>query len=358
MELPTLGIEEEFLLADDRTGALREDADDVLRRAGDRVGEGLEHELRTPMLETGSAVCRDLAAAERELHRRRAATVAAAADVGARVLASASHPSAPPDEVGYADDARYRRMAREFGPLADESLVCGCHVHVSVPDRDIGVAVIDRVRPWLAVLVALSANSPLWRGRDTGYDSWRTQVWSRWPTAGPTSHFGTAAAYDARADALVASGAVLDRAMLYYQARLSERWPTVEVRVADVCLDVADAVLVGGLVRALVMTALSAGDLPARDVPVELLRAATFVASRSGLRGQLVDPSDWCARPAGEVLGALLRHLRNALEETGDLALVADGLDRLRSGGTAADRQRRAMQRGGPAAALDLVTLS
>jgi carboxylate-amine ligase len=357
MDVPTLGIEEEFLLVDARTSAWREDAEGVRRRAAAAVDQGIEHELRTPMIETGSAVCRDLASAAAELHRRRLASVSAAAEVSARLLASASHPFAPPDQVGFTDERRYRRMAREFGPVAEQTLVCGCHVHVSVPDRASGVAVLDRIRPWLAMLVALSANSPMWLGHDTGYDSWRTQVWSRWPTAGPTSIFGDLATYEARAEALIATGAALDRGMLYYEARLSERWPTVEVRVADVCLDVDDAVLIGALVRALAMTALDHPDAPAPDIPVELLRAATFVASRSGLRGRLVDPTDFQARPAATVLDRLVAHVRGALEDAGDVDYVLECLARLRRDGTAADRQRRAFGRGGPRAVLDLVAL-
>lgn len=202
MEVPTLGIEEEFLLADARTGDLRQDSDEVLHRAGRFVDEGLEHELRTGMLEAGSAVCGDLARAHDEVRLRRRALATSAAAVGARLLATASHPDVPPEEAGYADDERYRTMARTFGPLADETLVAGCHVHVAVPDRAAGVRVLDRIRPWLPLLVAVTANSPLWRGRDTGYASWRREVWSRWPTAGPASQFGDLATYEARADAL------------------------------------------------------------------------------------------------------------------------------------------------------------
>jgi carboxylate-amine ligase len=352
--VPALGIEEEFLLADAGTGQLRQDSEEILRRAGHLVSEGLEHELRTGMVETGSA-CRDLSAARVEVQRRRRALSAAAADVGARVLASSSHPDVSPEEAGYADDARYRQMAREFGALADETLVGGCHVHVSVPDRATGVAVLDRIRTWLPVLLALSTNSPLWRGRDTGYDSWRTQVWSRWPTAGPTSPFRDVATYDARAETLLASGAALDRGMLYYQARLSERWPTLEVRIADTCLDVDTAVLVGGLARALVMTAAAGAGSPVPDVPVEVLRAATFAASRYGLRERLVDPLDGRARPAADVVDELLMHVRDALEETGDHEQVVDALSHLQADGTGADRQRAAWQIDGQAGVLDLV---
>ncbi len=353
MDVPTLGIEEEFLLVDAGTGGLREDAEVVLQQTGD----DLDHELRSAMVETGSAVCADLATASAELSQRRAAAVAAAARVGARVLATGSHPTATPHEPGYGDEPRYRRIAEAFGVVSHEALVCGCHVHVAVPDREAGVAVVDRVRPWLGPLVALSVNSPLWQGQDTGYHSWRTQVWSRWPTAGPTSLFHDLTTYDARADALVACGAAIDRAALYYEVRLSEQWPTVEVRVGDVCLEVDDAVLLGGLARALVMTALADRDRPAPDVPVELLRAATFQASHAGLSGELVDPVDWQLRPAAAVLELLVEHVGAALEHAGDAGLVTAGIARLQREGSGADRQRNAFQRAGSQAVIDLVTL-
>ena len=113
---------------------------------------------------------------------------------------------------------------------------------------------LDRIGPWLPVLLAMSANSPFWNGVDSGYASYRSQVWQRWPTAGPTGTFGSAAAYRQVIDDLVATGAALDRAMIYFDARLSERYPTLEIRVADVCLRAEDTVLIGALARALVET--------------------------------------------------------------------------------------------------------
>ena len=150
---------------------------------------------------------------------------------------------------------RYHAMNERFGLTTTEQLTCGCHVHVGVADDEEGVAVLDRIRIWLPVLLAISANSPFWQGRDTGYASFRSQAWTRFPTAGATEIFGSAAAYHARAEALVASEVLLDHAMIYFDARLSHKYPTVEIRVADVCLHAEDSVVVAGLARALVETA-------------------------------------------------------------------------------------------------------
>src|SRR5206468_11825762 len=134
-------------------------------------------------------------------------------------------------------------------------------------------------------------NSPFWLGDDAGYASFRTMAWGRWPTAGPTTRFGSVAEYDRRVDALVASGAALDAGMLYFDARLSANYPTVEIRVADVCPEVADTVLLAALCRALVESA-SRGALPTVDVDLALLRAAAWRAARYGLSDELVDPED------------------------------------------------------------------
>ena len=133
--------------------------------------------------------------------------------------------------------ARYQWMEEQFGLTTQEQLTCGCHVHVSVASDDEGVAVVDRIQPWLPVLTALSGNSPYWQGNDTLYSSYRSRVWGRWPMSGPTAVFGSAERYHAQVDDMVTSGVVRDRGMIYFDARLSHRYPTVEIRVADVCLE-------------------------------------------------------------------------------------------------------------------------
>ena len=246
-------------------------------------------------------------------------------------------------------DDRFATMSDRFGITTAENLTCACHVHVSVDSREEAIAVIDRIRPWLPTLIALSANSPFWQGKDTAYASYRTQAQSRWPTAGPTELFGSAQAYDELVASMVATNTVLDAGMLYFDARPSERYPTVELRVADVCLDAADTVLIAGLARGLVTTAATewaAGEDAAR-VPVALLRLANWQASREGLAGDLLDPVTSRPRPARDVVGDLLEHVRPALRESGDEAAVAEAIEALLDRGTGADRQRATHQRTG-----------
>ena len=235
-------------------------------------------------------------------------------------------------------------MGRRFGLTVSEELTCGCHVHVGIDSEDEGVGALDRIRPWLAPLLALTANSPFWQGADSGYASYRSQVWQRWPSAGAYAPFGSPDAYRDTVQTMIDTDTVLDSGMVYFDARLSAQHPTLEIRVADVCLDVDDAVLLAALARALVETAVRAwrAGTPADPVRLELLRLATWRAGRSGCDGVLLDPCSWQPAPATDVLGRLVTHLTPALDDAGDLAEVRERLAEVLRRGTGARAQRGA----------------
>jgi glutamate---cysteine ligase / carboxylate-amine ligase len=304
-------------------------------------------ELKAQQLELGTDVCTTLEEVAAQLAHWRGEADAAAREVGARVAALATSPVdvEPVPTPG----ERYAAMADRFGLVVADQLTCGCHVHVQVADDDEGVAVLNRIRGWLPVLTALSANSPYWRGVDSGYASFRSQAWGRWPSAGATELFADAADYHRLVADVLATGTVLDAGMLYFDARLSQNWPTVEVRTADVCLRVEDAVTLAGLVRALVETAArdAAAGRPAPAVRSELLRVAAWRAARWGLAGELVHPGTGRPAPAAEVLHALLEAVRPALADSGDEQRVAAGVTELLRRGTGAQRQRRVHGRTG-----------
>jgi glutamate---cysteine ligase / carboxylate-amine ligase len=298
-------------------------------------------ELKEQQIELGTRVCTDLAEVGAELRYWRSRADAAAVAVGARVAALATAPV--PVEPVPTPGERYQQMLDTFGLTAMEQLVCGCHVHVSVEGDDEGVAVLDRIRTWLPVLTALTANSPFWLGEDSGYASFRSQAWSRWPSAGPTALFGSPAVYHQLLDDLLGTDTVLDAGMVYFDARLSATWPTVEVRVADVALRVEDAVLLAGLVRGLVETAARdwRAGRPAPDVRTELVRVAAWRAGRSGISGDLVHPRTGRPAPAADVVAALVDHVRGALADNGDLEAVEHRVAEVFRRGTGADLQRR-----------------
>src|SRR5271169_2531840 len=336
----TLGVEEEFMLLDPSAGAAVLAGPDLARMLG---GEpGVQQELMRFQVETATRVCTSLDDLGRELARLRRLAAGAAASLGCRLVASGIAPYRAPGLAAITDQPRYRELARRYGPLAAQAgSTCGCHVHVGVPSRDLGVQVLARLRPWLAPLLAVTANSPIAGGHDTGWASWRYPIQARWPTAVPPAAWPDAAAYDTAVRRLIGQGAALDERSVYFLARLSPRYPTVEVRVADVCLDAGTAVLAAGLTRALVATALAEArrGTPVAAPPARQVAAALAAAARHGLAGAGADPVTGQAADAPALRARLLDHLYPALRDHGDTETITRLLRRLDQRGTGADRQ-------------------
>jgi glutamate---cysteine ligase / carboxylate-amine ligase len=346
--VPTLGVEEEFLLLDPVTGENAPAALDVLSGLPAGIRDQSRLEFRHSMIEMVTPVCGGLAEAGEHLRQLRRAAATAAEAVGARLVAIGATPVAEPG-LAVTGNPRFQAIARHYGPIVAHTSVCGCHVHVGVADRELAVQVSNHLRTWLPVVQALTVNSPLYQGADSGHASWRAMQLERWPSLGPAPYFFDADDYDHTVRLMVESGAMLDASLVLWYARPSTTYPTVEVRVADVCPTVADTVVLAGLIRALVATAIDdiAAGLTASAVPDGLLRAAHWNAAHRGLGGTLLDLRQSRARPAWDVVDDLLAAVRAALLRLGDLAIVETGIDRLRTEGTGADRQRAVYQRTG-----------
>ncbi|MEE1942077.1 glutamate--cysteine ligase [Streptomyces sp. TRM 70361] len=356
----TMGVEEEFLLADPTTARTVPAARAVLRRAHQEAspadGSGCKAEFLASQVESATRVCTSLEELRHVLAADRARLVDAAREEGLYLLSAGSAPLSD-GRVPVADGERFRRISERFADIVDDYQVCGCHVHVGVPDRETAVAVVNRVRPWLPTLLALSVNSPFSHGLDRGYASWRMMEQFRFPAAGIPPRFPDAAAHDAAVERLVSCGALIDDRMSFWLMRPSPWLPTVEFRVADAAATVDEAVLQAALGRALVRRALAelAAGLPEPELDEGTARAAVWSAARYGTAGDGVDPVTRTRVPAADLVGALLRHVAPALEETGDTGTVRRLLDAVRRDGTGAERQRRAWARGGPRAVVELL---
>lgn len=343
----TFGVEEELLLVDAEGGFATPRAPELIAldtRPAPRLG--LVTELQLEQVEVITPVHTDLQELAADIVAGRALADGLARRVGARVAALAT--PVQPFTPHLSPVPRVAAMTERFGVTAREQLTCACHVHVGVSSPEEGVAVLDRIRNWLPVLSALSVNSPFWQGLDTGYASYRTQSLYRWPIGGPAEIYGSAASYRQGVEAMLGTGVPLDEAMLYLDARLSRSYPTVEIRVADVCLHPDDTVLIAALCRALVETAAREWDsgIPPVPVPAAVLRLAAWRSSRSGLTAELLDPLTATARPARAILDQFLDHVRPALAESGDEERVEVLLDGLLRRGTGAQQQRLALQQG------------
>jgi len=339
----SFGVEEELLLVEEQTGQAVAVARALLANlesSVDTTSGELTAELQQEMVEAVTEPRESREDLLADIVANRAHADRAARVVGARAVALATSPLLVHPHI--MADSRYARIRDRFGITARTSLTCGLHVHITIDGREEGVAVLDRVRAWLPLLVAITANSPFAAGEDTGFVSFRSRAWSQWPTTGPSDLFGTAEAYDAYCDSLLATGVLLDPGMFYFDARLSRNHPTIEIRVSDVCLEPSTTAAVAAICRALVETAVTEwrqGTAPA-PVPSALIRLAALQASQTGLTGPLLHPIEAVPIPARTAIDLLMDHTAAQLEAAGDAAAVRAELDRLFAEGNGAERQR------------------
>lgn len=347
MEDFTIGVEEEYQIINARTRELRSRSARILPEARIAVGERVQPELYLSQIEIGTHICRTLAEVRGELVRLRREVIAAAERDGNRIAAAGTHPFSHWEDQQLTPKARYVGIAQDYQQLAREQLIFGCHVHIGIRDREAAIQVMNRTRPWLAVMLALAANSPFWLGADTGYSSFRTEIWRRWPMSGTPHPFASRADFDALVQSLVSTESIEDGTKIYWDVRPSARFETLEFRVTDVCLSVDEAVMIAGLARALARTCYqdSLADAPHTHARPELLRAAKWRAARYGLDADLIDVRKLRAVPAQQLVQEFLDYVRPALEAVDEWEEVSTLVQETLARGTGARRQREAYQR-------------
>ncbi|MFF8816895.1 YbdK family carboxylate-amine ligase [Leucobacter sp. NPDC015123] len=358
-----IGIEEEFALVDPATGTpVAGSAARVIREVSDEAP--VEHEFLDSQVEIATPPCETADQAEESLFQLRGRTLAAARNQGALLAATATPPAAPdPALVSHVTgNERYLEIAQGARKVAQTHYINGQHVHVSVAGPAEGVRVINGLARWAPLLLAMTANSPIWDGADTGFRSWRHVIGCAWPLNMYPAHFASVDDYDRRVDRLVRSGLILDRGLVTWVARLSARYPTVELRVADVQLNPRHAVAFALIVRALVTTIAAAPNddpqLSGCGIDADEVNVSLWFAARDGLTRTLVDPLDCREVAATDWLDELVGAILPALDEAGDTERVREYVADLKANGVPADAQRRALAAGGIAQLLELFAAS
>lgn len=340
----TVGVEEEYLLVDPVSRQLSTQADKVVAEVAMELGGHVTTEITRYQVEVRTDPHTSLAELGDQLRAGRHAVARAAAGLGLRIISSGTPILGQRTPPPFTPGPRYAASAAMFRALDNEQSVCACHIHIGVPDLSTALQLSNHLRPWLPALIALTANSPFWQAQDTGYASWRTMTWWRWPVAGPPPYFESRTHFEDLLDGLLTTDTLMDRGGLYWDIRPSHHVPTLEIRVADAAPTVDDTLLLAGVVKGLATLALRAvgHGRPALRPQPEMLRAACWRAARDGLAGQSINLHTGRLEPATALLDRLFTAVRPALETESGFPLLQAARARLGAEGNGADRQRAA----------------
>jgi carboxylate-amine ligase len=336
----TIGIEEELMLLDPDSLDLASGIEEVLRAVPAQFEGQVKRELFQSVLEIATLPCADIAEAAGQLRELRAMVAAVAADNGMLLGAAGTHPFARCDDQKIVERDRYMELAAELGFIAERELIFGTHVHIGMDSPDKAIYVADGIRRYLPMMLALSANSPFWEGRETGMQSSRTPVFRAFPRVGVPPHYGTWEIFSGRVEQMMRSGAIDDYTYLWWDVRPHPNLGTVETRIFDQANSVEDTLAFAALTQSLAhsLARIYANGEPLFEVFWEIIDDNKVRAALRGLQGQLLDLSEGTHVPATELAARVLDELRPSSEELG-CARELERIASIAAEGTGATRQ-------------------
>ncbi len=336
----TLGIEEEFQIIDPTTRDLRARSRQLVEEGKETLQEQVTSELHESIIELGTKICPDIQAARRQVIDLRSELARLAARDGLKISSAGTHPFSLWEDQPITDKKRYRKILRDMQVLARSNVIFGLHVHVGIPNREAGLAIMNEVRSFLPHLFALSANSPFWEGEDTGLKTYRQAIFERLPHTGMPDAFASLAEYDDYIDLLVATDCIEDATKIWWDVRLHPSFDTLEFRICDAQSRVDDTIALAALTQAIVarLQQLWREKKTFPVYPRRLLEENRWRAARFGLEGELIDFERRTVRPAKELIRELLDFVAPASDELGSSAALMH-IEKMLREGTGADRQ-------------------
>jgi carboxylate-amine ligase len=337
----TLGLEEEYLLVDPASRDLvAAPPAEFMQRCQDRLGDRVTHELLQAQVEVGTTVCENVGAVRAQLIELRAAVAATARECGMAMIAASTHPFANWRAQKKVEKERYRVLARDMQTLASRLVICGMHVHAGIEDEEIRIDLMNQAIYFLPHLLALSSSSPFWEGQPTGLKAYRPTIFGDLPRSGLPEYFASADEWRHMLHLLAQTGLCDDATKIWWDIRPSARYPTLEMRVSDICTRLDDAITVAALWQAILGTLyrLRANNQTWRRYRRTLVDENKWLAQRYGIAAELADFGVLARKPFGVLMEEIIELVRDEAMRLGCLPEVLRAreiLDR----GTSADRQ-------------------
>ena len=339
----TLGIEEEYQTVDPVTRDLRSHiATEMLAQGKMRLEERVKAEMHQSVIEVGTRVCRNIKEAKEDIYDLRRQMIQLAEDNGLMLVAGATHPFADWRRQEIYPDPRYERVVEDLQMVARANLIFGLHVHVGIEDREEAIRVMNTMRYFLPHIMALSTNSPFWLGDNTGFKSYRSKVFERFPRTNLPDEFESYSEFERYVNLLIKTNTIDNAKKIWWDIRPHPFFSTIEVRACDIPTRVEHTVAIAALIQATAMTIsrLHERNLDFRHYSRALIMENKWRAVRYGLDGKLIDFGKEIEVDTRDLIREYLRFVDDAVEELGSREEI-NVIYRMLEEGTGADRQLR-----------------
>lgn len=338
----TIGIEEEYLLVDQDSLALSDAPPALMERCKAELEGQVSPEFLNCQIEVGTRVCQDIGQARSELRHLRSTVARVAADYNLAPIAASCHPFSDWKDQTHTDRDRYNVLKKDLAGVAYRMLICGMHVHVGVPAKDQRIDLMNQLTYFLPHLLALSASSPFWQGKDTGLQSYRLTVFDNLPRTGLPPKVANWGEFERSVDALVHLGAIEDSSKIWWDLRPSSRFPTIENRICDVSPRLETTLTLAALTQAItrMLWRLSRKNQRWRLYDNFLIAENRWRAQRYGISEGLIDFGELTIAPFFDLMDELIELLQEDGEALDSMQEI-ENVRQILAHGTSADQQRR-----------------
>ena len=337
----TLGIEEEFQIVNPKNRKLKSHIQQIIKGTSvPRLAEQLKPEMHQSVVEIGTRVCADIHEAREDLIQLRTDLAKTAISSGMRIAASGTHPISHWKDQKITEHPRYKTIVEDMQMVARGNLIFGLHVHVGIDDREDGIQIMNAARYFVPHVLALSASSPFWVGRNTGFKSYRVKVFDRFPRTGLPDFFDSISVYDDFLKTLVKTGCIDDAKKIWWDIRLHPYFDTLEFRVCDVPMRAEETLTIAALFQAIVakLHKLKKQNLGFRIYRRSLIMENKWRACRYGLDGKLIDFGKQLEVPCRDLIRELLVFVDDVLDPLG-IREQLKYIEHMMEVGNGADRQ-------------------
>ena len=287
----TLGVEEEFQVIDPKTRELRSHMHQIVEGGKVILKEQVKAEMHQSVVEVGTNICKDVSEARKEVTYLRQMVAKLAHKQGLVIAAAGTHPFSRWQDQLITDHPRYEEIIREMQDAARSNLIFGLHVHIGIDDREIGIRLMNQARYFLPHIFALSTNSPFWEGRNTGFKSFRTKVFDKFPRTGIPDEFSSAAEYDAYIQLLVKTNCMDNAKKVWWDIRLHPFFNTIEFRICDIPMRIEETITLAAIMQGIIakLYLLMQFNLSFRTYSRALINENKWRAARYGIDDRLID---------------------------------------------------------------------